>query len=212
MTEDLKAIIESLIFVSEGPISLDQLMRLLPEFEADAVRKAVSGLKEAYETGNQGFCLKEVAGGLQFRTRSQYQKWIARIKQPVQQKISRAALETLAIIAYKQPIIRSEIEQIRGVDSGGVLRFLLEKNLIRILGRKEIPGKPIIYATTKFFLEIFGLKALKDLPTPREIDASEPARENASMQSAQESPFQLEDENGMEHKEADEGERSIVDF
>lgn len=90
---------------------------------------------------------------------------------PPQTKISKAALETLAIIAYKQPIIRSEVEHIRGVDSGGVLRILLEKNLIKILGRKEIPGRPLIYVTTKHFLEVFDLKDLKSLPTPKQIEA-----------------------------------------
>lgn len=212
MNEELKAIIESLIFVSEAPISVDQLMKLLPEFEPEAIRKAVSGLKEDYEMSGHGFTLKEVAGGLQFRTRSEHQKWIARIKQPAQQKISRAALETLAIIAYKQPIIRSEIEQIRGGDSGGVLRFLLEKNLIRILGRKEIPGKPIIYATTRFFLELFGLKTLKDLPTPREVEVSEPANGNEKAPANEEHRFQMADETTKEDKEEDEGGTSIVDF
>ncbi|MBU0992809.1 MAG: SMC-Scp complex subunit ScpB [Proteobacteria bacterium] len=173
MTENLKTIIESLVFVSEGPLSVDKIIKTLPEFDHDMIRQAISELKKDYESGKQSFCLQEVAGGLQFRTRSEYKEWISRLKQASPQKLSTAALETLAIIAYKQPIIRSEVEYIRGVDSGGVLRILLEKNLVKVLGRKEIPGRPLIYATTKYFLEVFGLKALKDLPTPKEIESFE---------------------------------------
>jgi segregation and condensation protein B len=114
--------------------------------------------------------LKEVAGGYQFRTRPEHTEWIKKLIQPRPPRLSKAALETLAIIAYKQPLIRSDIEHIRGVDCGGVIRALLERKLIRVLGRKEIPGRPLIYATTKRFLEVFDLKDLKDLPTPKEID------------------------------------------
>ena len=112
-----------------------------------------------------------MAGGYQLRTRPEFTEWIKRLLQPKSPRVSKAALETLAIIAYKQPIIRSDIEHIRGVDSGGVLRVLLERNLVRILGRKKIPGRPLIYATTKLFLEVFDLKDLRELPTPKEIEA-----------------------------------------
>jgi segregation and condensation protein B len=111
-----------------------------------------------------------VAGGYQFRTQSRYNEWIKRLIRPNAPRLSKAALETLAIIAYHQPIIRSDIEHIRGVDSGGVIRMLMERKLIRVLGRKEIPGRPLIYATTKQFLEVFELNDLKDLPTPKEIE------------------------------------------
>jgi segregation and condensation protein B len=114
--------------------------------------------------------LKQVAGGYQFRTQGRYNEWIKRLIRPNAPRLSKAALETLAIIAYNQPIIRSDIEHIRGVDSGGVIRMLMERKLIRVLGRKEIPGRPLIYATTKHFLEVFELKDLKDLPTPKEIE------------------------------------------
>jgi segregation and condensation protein B len=97
-------------------------------------------------------------------------QWIKLLLQPKPLRLSKAALETLAIIAYKQPVIRSDVEHIRGVDCGGVLRVLLERKFIRVLGRKEIPGRPLIYATTKRFLEVFDLKNLKDLPTPKEIE------------------------------------------
>jgi segregation and condensation protein B len=111
-----------------------------------------------------------VAGGYQFRTRPEYTQWIRRLVDPRPVRLSKAALETLAIIAYKQPIIRTDVEHIRGVDCGGVLRQLLERKLIRVLGRKEIAGRPLIYATTKKFLETFELKNLRDLPTPKEIE------------------------------------------
>lgn len=127
--------------------------------------------------------MREVAGGYQFRTRPEYTEWIRQLMRPAPARISKAALETLAIIAYKQPIIRNDIERIRGVDSGGVIRMLLERKLIRILGRKEIPGRPLIYATTKQFLEAFELKDLKDLPTPKEIDdLGKPSSENIMVQ------------------------------
>ncbi|MEJ2657077.1 MAG: SMC-Scp complex subunit ScpB, partial [Desulfobacterales bacterium] len=111
----------------------------------------------------------EVAGGYQLRTRPEYREWIKRLVQPKPLRLSKAALETLAIIAYKQPIIRNDIENIRGVSCGGILRMLLERKLVRILGRKAIPGRPLVYATTKQFLEVFELKNLEDLPTPKEI-------------------------------------------
>jgi segregation and condensation protein B len=123
-----------------------------------------------YETRQGGFYLNPVAGGYQIRTRPEYMEYIKRLLQPKPQRLSKAALEALAIIAYKQPVIRADIEHLRGVDCGGVLRVLLERKFIRVLGRKEIPGRPLIYATTKRFLEVFGLKNLKDLPTPKEIE------------------------------------------
>ena len=169
MTEHLKSIIESLVFVSEGPISMDRLKKILPEFDTAEIKQAVTDLQDTYERSLGSIRLCHVAGGLQFRTKPDFKPWIARLKEPSPQKLSNAALESLAIIAYKQPIIRSEIEHIRGVDCGGTIRLLLEKNLIKVLGRKELPGRPLIYATTKVFLEVFGLSALKDLPTPKEI-------------------------------------------
>jgi len=170
MTEELKHIIESLLFVSETPLTMDQLKNILEGEETAALRTALDELIGEYEERNGGFVLKQVAGGYQFRTQGRYNEWIKRLIRPNAPRLSKAALETLAIIAYNQPIIRSDIEHIRGVDSGGVIRMLMERKLIRVLGRKEIPGRPLIYATTKHFLEVFELKDLKDLPTPKEIE------------------------------------------
>ncbi len=169
MMKDLKNIIESLLFVAEDPITMDKFKNVLVSVDTKEIRNALKALSDEYDIRKGGFYLSEVAGGYQLRSRHEYTEWIKRLIQPKPYRISKAALETLAIIAYKQPVIRSDIEQIRGVDSGGVLRLLLERKLIRVLGRKEIPGRPLIYATTKLFLEVFGLKDLKDLPTPKEI-------------------------------------------
>lgn len=166
--EDIKNIIESLLFVADGPLSVER-MKLVLETDTRAIRNALQALASEYENRSGGFILRQVADGYQICTRPEYSRWIARLIRPSAVQLSKAALETLAIIAYKQPILRSDIEHIRGVECGGILRMLFERKLIRVLGRKEIPGRPLIYATTKQFLEIFDLKNLKDLPTPKEI-------------------------------------------
>ena len=168
--DDIKNIIESLLFVAEEPLTIDRLKKIISGAESRELREALEELAEDYETRQGGFFLKEVAGGYQIRTRPEYMEWIKRLLQPKPLRLSKAALETLAIIAYKQPVIRSDVEHIRGVDCGGILRVLLERKFIRVLGRRELPGRPLIYATTKRFLEVFDLKNLKDLPTPKEIE------------------------------------------
>lgn len=171
MMEDLKNIIESLLFVTDSPLSIEKIKNAVGTAETQEIRAALNTLSAEYQEKNGGFHLKEIAGGFQFRTRPEFNKYIRRMIKPNAPKLSKAALETLAIIAYKQPVIRSDVEHIRGVDCGGIIRTLLERKLVRILGRKEIPGRPLIYATTKLFLEVFDLKNLKDLPTPKEIEA-----------------------------------------
>ena len=168
--EDLKNIIESMLFVSEDPLTIDRIKNVLTFADTKEIRNALKVLLDEYESRKGGFFLHEVAGGYQIRTRPEYTEWIKRLVKPNPRRISKASLETLAIIAYKQPVIRSDIEHIRGVDCGGVIRMLLERKLVRVLGRKKIPGRPLIYATTKQFLETFDLKDLKDLPTPKEIE------------------------------------------
>lgn len=173
--EDLKNIIESFLFVAEGPLTVDRVHSVLAHIDKKEIRKALDELSEEYEARKGGVHLRVIAGGHQIRTRPEYKDWIKRFIQPKAFRLSKAALETIAIIAYKQPIIRSDIEHIRGVDCGGILRMLLERKLTRVLGRKEIPGRPLIYGTTKRFLEVFDLKNLKDLPTPKEIESLESA-------------------------------------
>jgi segregation and condensation protein B len=166
----LKSVIESLIFASDVPVSLDRLCGILVEHEREAVRSALSQLLQDYGDQERGIFLAEVAKGYQFRTREENGEYVRRMVKTRVSRFSQSALETLAIIAYRQPMTRSEIEYLRGVDSGGVIKTLLEKKLIKILGKKDIPGRPLIYGTTREFLEIFGLKDLKSLPTLREIE------------------------------------------
>jgi len=170
MMDDIKNIIESLLFVAEEPLTVDRLTKIISDAQTGQIRQALEELVTEYEARQGGFFLNQVADGYQFRTRPEHMQWITRLLQPKPLHLSKAALETLAIIAYKQPVIRSDIEHIRGVDCGGVLRVLLERKFIRVLGRRELPGRPLIYATTKRFLEVFGLKNLEDLPTPKEIE------------------------------------------
>ncbi len=174
-------IIESLLFVAEEPLTLDKLKSILETVEAKDIKSALQTLSDQYETRSGGFKLYEVAGGWQLRSRPEYNQWIKRMLQPSPQRLSKPALETLAIVAYNQPIIRADIEHIRGVDCGGVLRQLMERKLIRVLGRKEIPGRPLIYATTRLFLELFGLKDLRDLPSPKEIEEMATTMEEANQ-------------------------------
>ena len=170
----LRSIVESMLFVSDGPLTLDRLCTLLEEFDRNEVRDALAAIREDYPEEGRGVVLAEVAGGYQFRTPSANAEYLRRMTKVRPAKFSQSALETLAIIAYRQPVTRAEIEYLRGVDSGGVLKTLLEKKLIKILGKKDIPGKPLIYGTTREFLELFNLKDLRGLPTLKEIrDLSE---------------------------------------
>jgi len=168
--DNIKYIIESLLFVADEPLTMERIRKIISHAQPHEIRDALAELAAEYEARLGGFFLDEVAGGYQIRTRPEYTEWIKMLIQPKPLRLSKAALETLVIIAYKQPIIRSDIEHLRGVDCGGVLRVLLERKLIRVLGRREIAGRPLIYATTKHFLEVFDLKTLKDLPTPKEIE------------------------------------------
>lgn len=171
MNSELPSIIESLLFTADSALSTDRLCDLLSEFEREEIKAALSGLVKYHQERGGGFDLVEVAGGWQFRTHPVYHSYITRHIKTRASKFSQSALETLAIIAYRQPITRAEVEHLRGVDCGGILKSLLEKHLVRILGKKDIPGRPLIYGTSKEFLEIFGLKDLKSLPTLREIQA-----------------------------------------
>jgi segregation and condensation protein B len=174
--DNMKAIIEALILASEAPLGLEKICAVLPELEKGEARKILEELIAEYNERAGGICLQEVAGGFQFRTRAEWSQWIKKLKGTKPPSLSASALETLAIVAYRQPLVKSEIESIRGVDAGHALKVLLEKKLLRIVGRKDVPGKPIIYGTTKKFLEVFNLKDLSELPTLRELkELNEPA-------------------------------------
>ncbi len=167
----LQAAIESIIFASDSPVSIERLAQALPEYEREEIRKAMKELISFHEKRGGGFLIVEVAGGWQFRTDPDYHEYVLRILKSRPIKFSNSSLETLAMIAYRQPVTRSEVEYLRGVDCGAVLKTLLERSLIRIMGKKDIPGRPIIYGTTGEFLKLFGLKDLKSLPTLRELQA-----------------------------------------
>lgn len=171
MGKSLKMIVEALLFSSEKPISAREINSCLPDSTISDIKSALNVLKYEYEAMGRSFKLKEVANGYQFRSRAEYGAYILRMFQTSPNRLSKAAMETLAIIAYKQPVLRHEIERLRGVDVGGILRTLLEKELIRIMGRKELPGRPLIYGTTKKFLETFDLKNISSLPKMKEIKA-----------------------------------------
>lgn len=186
---EIKPILESLLFVSGSPLKLETLLEIFSDSNKETILEGIKQIKKEYEDDSKGFELVEVAGGYQFRTKPKWSDWIHRLKKIKVVKLSRSALETLAIIAYRQPIIRPEIERIRGVDSGWVLRALMEKGLIKIVGRKDLPGRPIIYGTTKAFLELFGLNSLADLPTLKEISPP-PMPEEVGEEGKKEDEFQ----------------------
>lgn len=170
--QELHRVIEAMIFVAEEPLTLSALELVLAEtgVEKTAIRDAVHAIMAEYQARDVGGIeLREVAGGYQFRTKPAVAGWIQRLNVPKPTRLSQAAMETLAIIAYRQPAVRAEIEEIRGVDCGGVLKTLLERNVIKIVGKREEPGTPLLYGTTKEFLSLFNLGTLSDLPSLREF-------------------------------------------
>ena len=167
---ELKAILEAVLFVSPEPVPLARLLSILGTVSKAEVVQALGILTHDLDQDGRGIQLVQVAGGYRLVTKQEYGPWLKRMdKAKAAQKLSRSALESLAIIAYKQPLVRSEIEEIRGVETSGVLRTLCERKLVRIVGRKDVPGRPIMYGTTKFFLEHFGLQDLSQLPPLREF-------------------------------------------
>ncbi|MDR1577833.1 MAG: SMC-Scp complex subunit ScpB [Deltaproteobacteria bacterium] len=172
----LKTIVEGLLFVADGPLSLEKLVEAIEEnISRESVEKVVESLVNEYDDLNRAFSLSLVAGGYQFRTKPDLAPHILRLKKKSPQTLSRSATETLAVIAYRQPILRAELEKIRGVDSGGVIKTLLEKNLIHVVRREDnLPGRPMLYGTTAKFLEIYSLSDLKALPTIEEMEKLEP--------------------------------------
>lgn len=167
-TAELKTLVEALVFVSKDPVRAERIAEAL-DVETTRVTDVLHGLLEEYDAGRRGFVLCQVADGFQFRTRAEHGEWVRRFFKNRPFRFSRAALETLAIVAYRQPVTRAEVEYLRGVDSGGVFKTLLERQLVRILGKKDVPGRPMIYGTTREFLEAFGLKDLAGLPTLKEF-------------------------------------------
>jgi segregation and condensation protein B len=184
--ERLKLIVESLLFASDKPLSLPQLRHLTGERNLQAIQAALDALIADYR--ERGVVLGELAGGFQFRTHPSSAEYVQRLIAGRPVRLSRAQLETLAIIAYRQPVTRPEIDEIRGVDCGGTLKLLLDRSLIRVLGKKEEPGRPLLYGTSREFLEFFNLKELRDLPTLREFhELSEESMRQVEKLDAQDS-------------------------
>ena len=166
---ELRSILEGILFVSDSPVKLKTLIDVLPDVSKESIERTLQSMKAECEDPAKGLELVEVAGGVQYRTKPHLAEHINRLKKVKPVKFSSSAMETLAIVAYRQPVIRPEIERIRGVDCGWTLRVLMEKGLVKMMGRKDLPGRPIIYGTTQTFLELFGLNSLVDLPTLKEI-------------------------------------------
>jgi segregation and condensation protein B len=183
--ERLKAILESLLFAAGEPVTLAQLGNALDNVAREEIRRALAEMATEYANGNRGIALEEIAGGYQLRTPREYAGYVRRLLAAKPPRLSRPLLETLAIIAYRQPITRPEIEQLRGVDTGGVLDTLTERELIKIAGRKDAPGRPIMYSTTPEFLELFGLKDINSLPDLEEFRAIEGMIDNAPERMAE---------------------------
>ena len=168
--ERIKSAIESLIFISNKPLFIEELKELFENLEAPQIRELIETLKKEHEERNSGVRIVEIAGGFQMVTVPENAATIKNFyKIKHTEKLSGPSLETLAIIAYKQPVTRIDIEAIRGVNVDGVVKSLLEKNLIRIVGRKEVIGRPFVYGTTRLFLDYFGLKSLEELPKIEEF-------------------------------------------
>lgn len=194
--EPLKAILETLIFISGRPLGTSEMLESVqtvpdgPKPTRKELEAALESLEKEWEERGRGIHLARVAEGYEFRSRPFYAAWIKSMNRPKPQKLSVAGIETLALIAYRQPVTRSDIESVRGVDSGGVLKSLTDRRLIKSVGRKEEAGRPLLYATTAEFLELFGLKDLDDLPPLKEFE--EMAKTQA-VNVAQEQGFDVTD-------------------
>jgi len=207
MDKSLNLIIEALLFASDRPLTVHEIHSSLPEEELSSISQALKELQTEYDVMARSFVLKEVAEGYQFRTQAQYAPYVLQMLKASPARLSRAALETLAIVAYKQPVLRQEIERLRGVDVGGILRTLLEKGLVRIVGRKNLPGRPLIYGTTKKFLEVFDLKDIQSLPRLKEIKdlGSEEAQGTPVIEEGQPKEIEREEATVDREEPAEEG-------
>jgi len=183
------SLVEALLFASDEPLTIPALKKVTDNLNAADLRVILDSLKEEYDAGNRGVALLEVAGGFVLVTRETWAPWVEKLMKGKRKvRLSRAALETVAVVAYKQPITRGEIERIRGVDAGGVLATLLERDLVMIKGRDPGPGKPLLYGSTQEFLNYFGLNKLSDLPRLDEISAL--AAKNPAWSDAEKARFE----------------------
>jgi segregation and condensation protein B len=168
--DEIKSILESLLFVADGPQSMQRLAEVVDSVDKELIHELLHELRQDFEAQNRGIRLVEVAGGYQLRTPKASADMIKKFLGGRPARMGKATLETLAIVAYRQPITKAEIEAIRGVDVDGVITTLLERNLIRAVARKDVPGRPFLYGTTPEFLQLFNLKDLSQLPTLKEME------------------------------------------
>ncbi|MFA5553919.1 MAG: SMC-Scp complex subunit ScpB [Phycisphaerae bacterium] len=169
----IESVVEAILFAGDEPLTMTRLISIV-ETTTKQVKDAIDSLNEKYKSNNNAFRIEQIAGGYQMLTLSKYNVWLKKLLRARSDgKLSPAALETLAIIAYKQPIIRADLEAIRGVAAGEMIRSLMYKGLVKIVGRAEVLGRPMLYGTTKKFLEVFGLNSLKDLPKIEELKKPE---------------------------------------
>ncbi|MBI5197381.1 MAG: SMC-Scp complex subunit ScpB [Nitrospirae bacterium] len=167
----IKAILESLLLVSGEPLSTERMREVLEAADKKTIDRLMSDLQKEYEGREGGIRVVQVAGGYQMVTPADHSLWVRRLKKSkTSQRLSKPSLETLAIIAYKQPVVKAEVDEIRGVDSSGVIKGLLDKRLIKIMGRMDAAGRPLMYGTTREFMQYFGLKDLTELPTLKEFE------------------------------------------
>lgn len=164
-SSEIKAVIEAMLISTEEPLAIEQMRQVFDNLDVSLIKKAISDLKQEYEETKRSFEINEVAGGYQIGTKIKFAKYLRKLfSNKHTDRLSKPSLETLAIMAYKQPVTRLDVEEIRGVNVDGVVRSLLEKGLIKIKGRKEVIGRPFLYGTSNLFLKYFGLKTLADLP------------------------------------------------
>ncbi len=169
--EEIKRIVEALLFAVHEPLSIRKIVGIIEGSDQKQIKEAITQLGIEYDSYDRAFQIEEIANGFQLLSRPEYHEWVSQlIKKSHDTRLSQSSLETLAIIAYKQPIIRAEIEAIRGVQCGQIIRTLIEKDLVKIAGRDEILGRPLLYGTTKKFLEHFSLNSIKDLPKVEELE------------------------------------------
>jgi segregation and condensation protein B len=195
VSSNTRAAIEAMLFASDKPLMLDQIRRVLDDLDTASIRETVDGLRKDYEGSNRGIRIYEVAGGFQMIANPVFAIFLKKLFKSGRsaERLSKSAMETLAIIAYKQPLSKLEIESLRQVNVDGVINTLEEKDLVRVIGRKKTPGRPKVYGTTRKFLEYFGLRSLEDLPklenvnipTAAQLEAIEPIEQETAPQTKQ---------------------------
>lgn len=212
--QELKKIIEALLMVSENGLDENEIKNVVVDVNEKEVREAIEVLKEEYSSEERAFYIAEIAGKVRIATKPEYVKWVSSLYQKKSERLTGPSLETLAILAYKQPATRAEIEAVRGVNVGGVINTLLEKDLIRVRGRKNVIGKPLLYGTTEKFLELFGLNSLDDLPMLRDfsqedLEYGKPQDDQIIEKDKGPGEKQLEMEDMVDGSKADDGKNPV---